>query len=59
VATKKVLADDALRAELGAKGRRRAEESLGWDNVAAQTLAIFQSALDGKAVASANGPAGC
>ena len=53
-ATKKVLGDDALRGELGAKGRKRAEESLSWDTVAAQTLAVFQAALDGKPISSAN-----
>jgi glycosyltransferase involved in cell wall biosynthesis len=49
-AVKALLTNDGLRAELGAAGRRRAEEELGWDAVAARTLEIFQRAMDGKAV---------
>lgn len=50
-AIKTVLSDDALRNELGANGRKRAEESLSWESVAAQTLRVFENALEGKAVA--------
>lgn len=53
-ATKRVLTDDALRRELGAAGRRRAEETLSWDTVAEQTLAVFRAAVDGTPVAGAN-----
>jgi glycosyltransferase involved in cell wall biosynthesis len=53
VATKRVLTDDALRAELGSAGRVWAESSLGWDTVGEQTLAVFRAAMDGEAVASA------
>jgi glycosyltransferase involved in cell wall biosynthesis len=53
-ATKNVLANEALRRELGAAGRKRAEYSLSWDTVAGQTLKVFQAALDGKPLGTAN-----
>ena len=54
-ATAKVLSDDGLRRELGAAGRRRAEDSLSWHRVAEQTLAVFEALLDGRPAAPAEG----
>ena len=47
-ALRRVLKDEGLRRELGANGRKRAEEALGWDTVAAQTLDVFRNALEGR-----------
>jgi glycosyltransferase involved in cell wall biosynthesis len=44
-AISRVLADDALREELGVQGRKRAEQSLSWETVASQTLQVFEDAL--------------
>jgi glycosyltransferase involved in cell wall biosynthesis len=52
-ALKNVLDDERLRRELGAAGRRRAEESLSWRTVAEQTLRVFQAVLDGRPAADA------
>jgi glycosyltransferase involved in cell wall biosynthesis len=52
-AVKTMLSDDALRQELGAKGRKRAEEVLSWETMAAGTLEVFRAAVEGRAVATA------
>jgi len=44
-AVRRLLTDEALRSELGANGRRRAEEALSWETVAAQTLQVFGDVL--------------
>jgi glycosyltransferase involved in cell wall biosynthesis len=41
----RLLADDELRARLGANARRRAEERLSWDHVTDLTLAAYEEAL--------------
>jgi glycosyltransferase involved in cell wall biosynthesis len=41
----RVLQDDALGRELGANGRARAEKTLSWDAVAAQTYEVFERVL--------------
>jgi glycosyltransferase involved in cell wall biosynthesis len=41
----RLLADDELRARLGANARRRAEEQLSWDHVTDLTLAAYEEAL--------------
>jgi glycosyltransferase involved in cell wall biosynthesis len=41
----RLLADDELRARLGANARRRAEERLSWDHVTDLTLAAYEKAL--------------
>jgi glycosyltransferase involved in cell wall biosynthesis len=41
----RVLQDDALRRQLGANGRARAERTLGWDAVAEQTYEVFENVL--------------
>jgi glycosyltransferase involved in cell wall biosynthesis len=46
-AVTRLVEDDALKKELGAKGRKRAEERLTWEAVAAQTLEVFNKALAG------------
>ena len=45
-ALKRVLNDEALRKEMGANGRKRAEETLSWSGVATQTLAAFNKAIE-------------
>ncbi len=40
-----VLSDEALRQDYGTRLRAHAEEHLGWDTVARQTLNIYQSAV--------------
>lgn len=42
-AVSRMLDDGALREELGAKGRKRAEDSLSWEAVARQTLAVYRA----------------
>jgi glycosyltransferase involved in cell wall biosynthesis len=44
-ALKRLLADDELRARLGANARRRAEQELSWDRVTDRTLAAYEEAL--------------
>ena len=44
-ALKRLLADEELRARLGANARRRAEETLSWDRVTDLTLAAYDEAL--------------
>jgi glycogen(starch) synthase len=44
-ALKRLLADDELRARLGANARRRAEEDLSWDRVTDRTLEAYEEAL--------------
>ncbi len=51
-AIKTILSDDALREELGANGRKRAEDTLSWETVAVETLKVFRAAVHGKAVAA-------
>jgi glycosyltransferase involved in cell wall biosynthesis len=51
-AVKRVLEDDALRNEMGANGRKRAEETLSWETVAAQTLEVFRRVLEGEMAAA-------
>ena len=41
----RLLADEKLRARLGANARRRAEETLSWDRVTDRTLAAYEEAL--------------
>jgi len=45
-ALKRLLADEELRARLGANARRRAEETLSWDRVTDLTLAAYAEALN-------------
>jgi glycosyltransferase involved in cell wall biosynthesis len=44
-ALQRLLADEELRARLGANARRRAEETLSWDRVTDLTLAAYEEAL--------------
>ena len=44
----KLLADDALRRELGRQGRLRVESSYGWDRSAAQQLEVYEELLRGE-----------
>jgi len=46
-AMRRVLEDEDLRRELGASGRKWAEEALNWDFVAARTLYVFEAVLAG------------
>jgi glycosyltransferase involved in cell wall biosynthesis len=48
VAIKRLLDDEVLRRELGENGRRRAEEALGWETVASQTLRVFENVMAGR-----------
>ena len=41
----RLLADEELRARLGANARRRAEETLSWERVTDRTLAAYEEAL--------------
>jgi glycosyltransferase involved in cell wall biosynthesis len=41
----RLLADEELRARLGANARKRAEENLSWDHVTDLTLEAYQEAL--------------
>jgi glycosyltransferase involved in cell wall biosynthesis len=41
----RLLADDELRARLGANARKRAEEQLSWDHVTDLTLAAYEEVL--------------
>jgi len=41
----RLLADEKLRARLGANARRRADETLSWDRVTDRTLADYEEAL--------------
>jgi glycosyltransferase involved in cell wall biosynthesis len=45
--------DDAARAELAARGRARAESTLGWDTIAAKTLESYRCALEARGAAAA------
>jgi glycosyltransferase involved in cell wall biosynthesis len=45
-ALKRVLEDEALRRDLGANGRRRAEKDLRWDEGAVQTHEVYRKAMD-------------
>jgi len=45
-AVKRILDDQAFAKELGAHGRKRAEETLSWETVAKQTLEVFRKALN-------------
>jgi len=47
-AIKRLLADEALRRELGAEARQRAEQDLSWETVASQTLAVFNTIVRAK-----------
>ena len=44
-ALRRLLADEELRARLGANARRRAEETLSWERVTDRTLAAYEEAL--------------
>ncbi len=44
-----LLEGASLRAELAARGRARAEAALGWDTIAAKTLASYERALASRA----------
>ncbi len=44
-----LMADPALRASMAAAGRRRVEEVFGWDAIARQTAALYESLLRKKA----------
>jgi glycosyltransferase involved in cell wall biosynthesis len=44
-ALQRLLADEELRARLGANARRRAEETLSWDRVTDLTLQAYEEAL--------------
>jgi glycosyltransferase involved in cell wall biosynthesis len=45
-ALRRLLADEELRARLGANARRRAEEMLSWDRVTDLTLQAYEEALE-------------
>jgi glycosyltransferase involved in cell wall biosynthesis len=47
-ALRRVLEDEVLRKELGDNGRKRAEETMSWETVAAQTLDVFGNVLGGR-----------
>jgi glycosyltransferase involved in cell wall biosynthesis len=42
-----LLDSDSLRAELGARGRKRIEEKLNWENEKQVLLAAYAAALQG------------
>jgi starch synthase len=42
------LADEALRKEMGAKGRQRAETHFSWRTIANQVLALYASLVSRK-----------
>ena len=44
-ALRRLLADEELRARLGANARRRAQETLSWERVTDRTLAAYEEAL--------------
>ena len=44
-ALRRLLADEELRARLGANARRRAEETLSWERVTDRTLAAYEEAI--------------
>jgi len=49
----KLLDSEALRRELGARGRKRIEGTLSWENAKRQLLAAYRTALGGAAAAAA------
>jgi starch synthase len=46
-ALNRVLDDEALAKSLGAAGRQRAADEFGWDAIAARTVEVYRSVLDG------------
>ena len=44
-ALRRLLADEELRARLGANARRRAQETLSWERVTDRTLAAYEEAI--------------
>ena len=44
-ALRRLLADEALRAEMGRAGRKRVEENFSWRQAARQTMAVYEELL--------------